>query len=544
MFLKKTVLSLSLILISCFVFSQTKSNSSPDLVPNLNWYNKDFSQDHILGISTEKAYSKFLKNRKWKTVIVAVIDGGTDTTHEDLKSVLWTNNKEIPGNGIDDDGDGYIDDVHGWNFIGGAGGKEVGKDTYEVARMLSRLEPIYKGKSRNALSPADQKQYDLYLKVKQEYQKQRSQSEDELSKYNPILKVVQTSNEIVKKTFHVSKVDTNFLKNASSEDPNAKQALYVSAQVLKMGYKNVDSAESDLREGIKHSQDKLDFGLDTAFNPRKIVGDDYPNYHQINYGNNDITGPDALHGSHVSGIIGAVRNNGKGINGIANHVQIMTVRAVPDGDERDKDIAAAIRYAVNNGAEIINMSFGKGYSPYKVAVDEAVKFAEQKGVLLVHAAGNESVNKDTVINFPNRYYLDGSTAKNWIEVGASSRDTSGKMVAEFSNYGKTSVDVFAPGVEIYSTVPTGNKYKNESGTSMASPVVVGLAAVLKSYFPYLTAVELKEIIMKSSVKYYNLVNLPGSKDQKVSFDSLSISGGIVNLYEAVKLAMTYPVRKS
>jgi subtilisin family serine protease len=417
---------------------------------------------------------------------------------------------------------------------------DVGKDTYEVTRMMAEMDPKFLGKSRASLSGADQKKYDLYLKVKEEYLKQKNQSIEEANKFDPILQMIQFSNDLLKKTYHIQKVDSTFLKTATSDDQRVKQAISISGQLLKMGYKTIDSAEMDLKEGIKHTKDKLNYGLDTAFNPRNMVGDHYMDWKEINYGNANFMGPDALHGTHVSGIIGAIRNNSKGINGIANHVLIMPVRAVPDGDERDKDVANAIRYAVNNGAEIINMSFGKGYSPYKEAVDEAVRYAETKGVLLIHAAGNESTNKDSIANFPNRYYLKGDTAQNWIEVGAISKDTNSTMVASFSNYGKHTVDVFAPGVDIYSTVPNINQYKNESGTSMASPVVVGLAAVLKGYFPYLSALQIKEIILNSAVKYHNLVNLPGSKEKTISFDSLSITGGVANLYQAVKLALTYP----
>lgn len=521
--------------------AQTKTTSqAPN--PKLNWYNKDFTQDHILGVSTERAYKELLKNRKWVPVIVAVIDGGVDTSHEDLKSIIWKNPKELSGNGKDDDHNGYADDVHGWNFIGGQGGKDVGHDSYEVTRLLEVMEPQYLGKSRSSLSPSDQKNYDLYLKVKQEYLKQRNESQDEINHLNPILVLVENSNALVKKTFNVSTIDSTVLNTVKSDDPSVKQGLFVSGQLLKMGYVNTDTALSILKQAIKHSQDKLDYGLDTAFNPRTIVGDEYTNWKQRIYGNPDVMGPDALHGTHVSGIIGAVRNNNKGINGIANHVIILPIRAVPDGDERDKDIANAIRYAVDNGAKIVNMSFGKGYSPYKIAVDDAVKYAESKGVLLIHAAGNESQDKDTVINYPNRNYSEGGIARNWIEVGSSSQDTGKNMVAEFSNFGKKTVDVFAPGVDIYSTVPNGNQYRLESGTSMASPVVTGIAAVLKSYFPYLSPSQIREIIMKSAVVYHNRIIRPGSKSEMVLFDSLSISGGIANLYYAVKLALTYPAK--
>jgi len=533
--------SLFLILLVFLISAEAQNKPVQTPVnPKLNWYNKDYTQDHVLGISTERAYNELLKNRKWVPVIVAVIDGGVDSNHEDLKSVLWKNSKEISGNGKDDDHNGYADDIHGWNFIGGADGKDVSHDTFESTRILALLDPIYLNKSRANLSAEEQKKYDLYLKVKKDYQKEKYQSQYEINSFQPYYEILDYYNSLLKRSFKVKSIDTAFLKTAQSRDESIKQGIYLSGQLLKMGYPNLDSGLIGIKNIIIPYQDKIKYGLDTSFNTRKVVGDHYTDWKEKYYGNPDFMGPDALHGTHVSGIIGAVRNNGKGINGVANHVIIMPIRAVPDGDERDKDIANSILYAVDNGAKIINMSFGKGFSPYKEAVDAAVQYAESKGVLLVHSAGNEGADKDTVIGYPNREYLSGGIAQNWIEVGASSSDTGKSMAADFSNFGKKTVDVFAPGVDIYSTVPIGNQYKLESGTSMAGPVVSGMAAVLKSYFPYLKPQQIREIIMKSVVQYHNQVIRPGSKDVLVPFDSLSISGGIVNLYRAVKLALTYP----
>jgi len=245
-----------------------------------------------------------------------------------------------------------------------------------------------------------------------------------------------------------------------------------------------------------------------------------------------------FHGRHVSGIIAAVRNNGKGIDGIADNVKIMMIRAVPDGDEHDKDIALAIRYAADNGAKVINMSFGKGFSPEKQWVDDAVKYAQSKGVLLVHAAGNDASDIDTAWNFPTPVFkADGKRASNWITVGASGDPKLGGLVAGFSNYGKKEVDVFAPGVKIYSTIPGGNSYGNAQGTSMASPVVAGLAALILEYFPNLTAEQVKSVIEKSSLKPDMKVKNPATEEE-VDLSELSRSGGVINAYEAVKLAST------
>ena len=251
----------------------------------------------------------------------------------------------------------------------------------------------------------------------------------------------------------------------------------------------------------------------------------------------------------MAGIIAAVRDNDLGIKGVANNVRIMSVRAVPDGDERDKDVANAIIYAVDNGASIINMSFGKGFSWDKEVVDKAVKYAAKKDVLLVHAAGNSSQNTDEEDNFPNdRYEKRGwfrkKMAKNWLEIGALSWKPGENAVASFSNYAKGNVDLFAPGHQINSTTPDQN-YQSLSGTSMAAPVTAGVAAVLRSYFPSLTAEQVKEIMMTTVTPVTQKVKKPGHKDGDalVEFSSLSKSGGVVNAYLAVKKAMTVKGKK-
>ena len=218
----------------------------------------------------------------------------------------------------------------------------------------------------------------------------------------------------------------------------------------------------------------------------------------------------------------------------------MILRAVPDGDERDKDVANSIRYATDNGAKVINMSFGKAYSYDKSAVDAAVKYAASKDVLLVHAAGNDGVNNDKVPHYPSNQFLDGTSSSNWIEVGASSYSNN---VASFSNYGKKVVDLFAPGVAIYSTAP-GNKYRNLQGTSMAAPVAAGVATLLRSYFPELSAAQVKNIMMKSVVKMPDKVELPGKEDKAkmVKLKKLCVSGGVVNAYNAVELALKETAR--
>jgi subtilisin family serine protease len=264
------------------------------------------------------------------------------------------------------------------------------------------------------------------------------------------------------------------------------------------------------------------------------VGDNPADLSERVYGSADVMGPDATHGTHVAGIIAAARGNGVGVDGIAPRVQIMAVRVVPDGDEHDKDVANGIRYAVDNGAQIINMSFGKAFSPHKSAVDEAVKYAESKGVLLIHAAGNDGEDLGENPSFPTRAYEGGGSAANWIEVGASSWKVD-SLATTFSNYGRGQVDLFAPGLDILSTVPGGG-FERQDGTSMAAPVVTGVAALLMAYFPDLKAADVKRILLASVSPFGDRnVARPGN-GPAVRFGELSATGGVVNAFSAIRMA--------
>jgi cell wall-associated protease len=509
-----------------------------------DWYLRDPEQDHLQGTSVEKAYSTLLQGQPSKPVLVAIIDSGIDTDHEDLKSVIWTNEREIPGNGVDDDHNGYVDDIHGWDFIGGKNG-DVDQDTYELTREYLRLKKKFE-KTDSLKVPKKQKdEYDQFKKIRDKFETLKSRNTKQYDFYNKIFANLVASIDTLKAVLHTDTLTPEILAQFNTNDPTLTSAKGFLLDVFQNigNQATLEEFVGQLKEYVDYFGVIVHYGYNENWDSRTIIGDDYTNVYQKNYGNNDVKGPDATHGTHVAGIIGADRTNNIGIKGIADNVKIMSVRAVPNGDERDKDVANAIRYAVDNGAKIINMSFGKPYSPEKEAVDKAVKYAEQKGVLLIHAAGNDGDNNDEKGNFPNRFYLGGKEAKNWVEVGASTPGTGENFVADFSNYGKKSVDLFAPGVQIYSTVP-GNQYKNESGTSMASPVTAGVAALLWSYFPELTLAEVKDILTRSTRKFDNLkVMKPGSKDL-VEFNELSITGGLVNAYEAVKLAQTMHHTKS
>ncbi|HEV7230383.1 MAG TPA: S8 family peptidase [Bacteroidia bacterium] len=490
-----------------------------------NWQLQDPAADKVYGVSAEKAY-QLLKGRTPKPVIVAVIDGGTDITHEDLKAVIWTNTGEIPGNGIDDDHNGYVDDVHGWNFLGGKNGN-IDHESSELARLYHRLGKKYANVDTSSLKADDRKEYAEYKKIKAKFSAEQMQLLNQMMVIGELNTLVQK----IKKENNgkLTRKGVKKYKPVDDREKAFKRALKIG---LLLGG-NADEFDKEINDGMKQLSNSAKYNnLNTDSIRMAVVGDDPYNLSDRNYGNNDVIGPEALHGTHVAGIIAASRNNNLGINGVADNVQIMVVRAVPDGDERDKDVANAIRYAVDNHASIINMSFGKYYSPGKQAVDEAIQYAADHDVLLIHAAGNESKNKDEENSFPTNELNSGKVADNWIEVGASDRKKGSKLLGSFSNYGKKHLDLFAPGVGIYSTGP-GNTYINESGTSMAAPVTTGVAAMIREYFPELKAAEVKAVLMKTVTPYTKKVETPGQPKQKQLLSDMSVSGGIVNAYNAV-----------
>jgi cell wall-associated protease len=530
---------------------QEDSTQQDSLVVPKDWFLLDPETDHVQGVSSEKAYSTILKDRPSRTVIVAVIDSGVDPEHEDLKEIMWVNSKEIPGNNIDDDKNGYVDDIHGWNFIGGKEGN-VSADTYEVTREYARLKPTYENFDEKNLNKKNKEEYEYWKRVKTKYERDLEKNKKQLDLYSNQFNAY--ANFFLTVRYYDSiltrKLGAPITKTSLASIPSQNDTIAVAKATLTRVFENVGDditiAEfldefavylEQVKDGVVHYETAVEYGYNLEFNSRTIVGDDPNNLYEKGYGNNDVEGPDAKHGTHVAGIIAANRNNDLGIRGIANNVRIMSVRAVPNGDERDKDVANAIIYAVDNGAKIINMSFGKSFSPQKEAVDKAVKYAESKGVLIVHAAGNDSKNTDTEPNFPTRKYLKkGDLAPNWIEVGASAAGGDSGFIGSFSNYGQRSVDLFAPGVEIYSTTPD-NTYEDLQGTSMASPATAGVAAIIMSYFPELSAVQVKQVLLQSTRKFDGLkVPQPGADASEIPFKDLSVSGGLVNAFEAAKLA--------
>ena len=531
----------------CFAAFNTVTAQSSFNAYTKDWHLKDPSTQ-VYGIKLEQAYAELLKQKNpKKKIVVAVIDSGIDTAHEDLKPVLWTNEKEIVGNGIDDDKNGYVDDVHGWNFIGGKDGSNVGKDSYEAARVFYKYKTEFGDKAIevNSLTAEKKRAYQNYTKAKFQLEAQAKEAAMYVLILKDVVAKLPSADSILKIALGKQIYTGDDLANFTTTEPAVSKAraalLGFFQQTQQMESTNVTFINELVQfyEGEKSKVEALE--KEPKRYRADVVKDNYDDPKDRFYGNNDVMGTDASHGTHVAGIIGAARNNNLGINGVADHVAIMPIRAVPDGDEHDKDVANAIRYAVDNGAWVINMSFGKSFSPEKTWVDEAVKYAASKGVLLVHAAGNDAKNIDVEDNFPSRNFNSDTLQPfpNWITVGASGA-TPKELAAAFSNFGKREVDVFAPGVRIYSTIPGGNTYGEKDGTSMASPVVAGLAALILSYYPELTAEQVISIIKTSSMKVSDKSTLkPGTEDEKVSLYDLSSTGGVVNAYDALNLASTF-----
>lgn len=496
----------------------------------LNWYNGGGT-----GMQTEKAYKK-LKKRKSETVVVAIIDSGVDIEHEDLQGKIWVNEDEIPGNGIDDDNNGYIDDIHGWNFLGNSSGENANSTRLERTRILAKLQ----AKSETETLSAEEA--DLLEKVKSERDAEVAKWEGYIGYMDNLIDQLPKMKSNFESTFDTSVSEEALKKEVSKyikSHPDEVQMIATGYAV----YTGELSAES-LEEQKETFQGMIDTHHNPDFNGRAVVGDDPDDFSDTNYGNNDVEGPDALHGTHVGGIVGAIRGNDLGGDGVAENVKLMSLRAVPDGDEFDKDIALAIRYAVDNGASIINMSFGKAYSPHAQEVFEAFKYADEHGVLCIHAAGNDNKDIDIEPNFPtSKYSFQLKKLDHFMTIGSSTRFKKDKLASSFSNYGDEGVDVFAPGSEIYNSVPQ-SEYQELQGTSMACPMVSGVAAMLKSYFPELTMKEIKDIILSTATDYNGTMEFkPGTKEP-VDFGTLSVTGGVVNVKNAVKACIKLEKEKA
>ncbi len=480
------------------------------------WGHLDLVKDTIPGMSVEKAYDEILLNKRGKEIIVAVIDSGIDIDHEDLNDVIWTNTKEIPGNNIDDDKNGYVDDIHGWNFLG---------DTYNEQLELTRIVA-----AGNPNAPR-------FAEAKAELEAESKKYQELKVRYNQIYESLIAADKAVANYLKKTNYTPKEVAAISTQDQTLLQHINVLKQIYGFGLADTAEAKKELDKAKKQIADYVDYYYNVSFKGRKI-GDNPDDFNdKPGYGNGNVkhTVESESHGTHVAGIIAAERNNAKGVNGVAGNVKIMCIRTVPHGDEYDKDVAKAIRYAVDNGAKIINGSFGKSYSPHSDWVRDAIKYASDKDVVFVHAAGNSSENVDVASNFPDDNTGGAEISNTYIRVGALTAKYGSTMVSSFSNYGKKNVDIFAPGSDIYAPVP-GNKYEKNSGTSMAAPAVAGVAALLRSYYPNLSAAQVKQIILKSGIPITTKVVVGGDSENVQAFSNICTTGKIANAYNALKMA--------
>ncbi len=508
---------LVLILSISMVFGQKTDINDFD-ASYVNWYNKDLSSDNILGSSIDKAYNEIINSlTPKKIVIVAVIDGGVDVHHKDLEGRIWINQDEIPDNGLDDDKNGYIDDINGWNFIGNKSGENVFYENLEITRIVKSKDVNYSG----------------YTKAKELYDLELAKRQKQKENYENFKAVWERSKKVIKDNTGIDVHNQQDLNNVNSNNNDVINAKNF------MNSKFTQGVDDDYIDNLLiNNSVYLDYYLNLNFHPRDLVGDDPLDLNDKFYGNNDVKGIRSDHGTSVAGIIAAKRNNGIGIDGVVDNVRIMILKSTPKGDERDKDVALSIMYAVDNGADIINMSFGKDLSPQKEFVDYAVQYAEDHGVLIIHSAGNNGQDIDQNEKFPSDIYLNASEASNWLNVGATQMELDDEVIGKFSNYGLKHVDIYAPGVDLIS-LDSSNTYRQSSGTSIAAPVTTGIAALILSYYPELTPQELITILIESSYKIKKpkkvlVPNLSSNERDKMKFSTLSKSGGVINAYDAFK----------
>ena len=498
-------------------------------------------------ISLEKLYAKNKIKKNSKSIIVAVLDSQIDLDHEDLKNQLWINEDGISNNGIDDDKNGYVDDINGWNFVGKPNGNYFRYWNFECVRIIKKWDNYFKGKNSvkddsieyfneykraKTLYEAESKLYKSWLKSLVYNVKNRPKVEDTLRFFFP------------KEDYTISQLDSLYNKYKINDKrykqrrDDGDQDLGALIDYMRVSIESGDRKFEDLIEHKNQKDSILNRNFNIEINDRLLIGDN-PDVLEKGYGNNKLNSNvfQLTHATEVSSIISGNRNNNIGVNGFHDNIKIMPLSISVSGDEHDKDIAMAIYYAVDNGAKVINMSFGKEFSLNQKWVTDAFKYAEKHNVLLVHSSGNNGFNVDINRYYPSDldYFNKKEVVSNFINVGSVSKRTDSTMVSKFSNFGKQNVDIFAPGEEIYVAKPN-NSYGYDSGTSLAGPMVSGTAALIWLYYPKLTVHQIKNIILESGVSIDKMVIKPGTKDEMVPFSELCITGKVLNTYNAFLLA--------
>ncbi|AXG69090.1 cell wall-associated protease [Kordia sp. SMS9] len=498
-----------------------------------SWYFKDIKKDTVIGASIDRAHIELLKNKKGDTVIVALLDNRIDRWHEDIEKFIWKNENEIPNNKIDDDNNGYVDDIHGWNFLGNTKGENVDRATFEATRIVRKYKKKFQSKELADIPNSLKKEFVLYKKAEKIYEDFINLAKERIASLELLDKRKKEVYKYLSEIYNDSLLSDKNIAKLSSKDSVINLKITNYRYYLKY---------SDWIFKTRKELDKyLNIYLSLNYEERSVIGDDIDDIEDTHYGNGNINASKSSTHNHaikVAGILGANRENNIGVKGISNALKIMPICVSPTGDEQDKDITLGIKYAVDNGAKIIIMTFTKPLVQHEDWLVDAFKYAANNDILVVLSAGNSSTNSDVEKTFPNDYFLDKKEyVTNVIVVGGITNSLNEKLVADFSNYGKKSVDIFAPSEKIYTT-KRNNSYGYESGTSVSAPIVAGIATLIRSYYPNLTATEVKQIIMESGVSLDIMVNRPSTSEEKelVPFSSLSKSGKIVNAYNALLMA--------
>lgn len=510
----------------------------PNLKSTKNWLHLDIQLDSVPGISLRRAYDSILKDQKGNTIIVAVLDTELDINHIELKNKIWINKNEIPNNGKDDDGNGYIDDVHGWNFLGINKDKSLHFANSEIVRFLRNFKTDHQ--TNNKSSDTISTQHKRYINLEKDYQKRVESLKKDQEYGDFLVDNYPKSKALLKEIFPKENYTVKQLDSLdaiySKTDKKKADLIFYMADFIRY-----DLSVSYIQNYKYTADGKRNKSYNLKYYDRDLLNDREENLSYTNYGNPSISSDLHIseHGTIVSGLIAADRDNQTGIKGIMKEVKIMPLKVSPiGGSVHDKDIALAIKYAVDHGAKVINMSFGKNLSKNKKWVEDAIKYAASKDVLIVSSAGNSNKNLDVVENYPNdQEFSKPEIASNFIKVGAIGWNPNKSFKSYFSNYGKSQVDLFAPGENIKTTKPF-DSFKTDSGTSLSAAITSGVAGLIFSYYPELSASEVKRILMESGILCTIPVNIApyGEKEKLVPFNELSKSGRVLNAYNALLLA--------
>ena len=528
---------------------------------DLDWYNCSFDKDNVYGAEVNKAYD-FLKGKKMKKrPVVALIGSGIDVEHEDLKQAIWFNPKE-KADGKDNDKNGLVDDINGWNFLGGKDGQVMESTMREGDREFLRLKDKYADymfdgkdyykiineKMTKVPAPENVDEFNYYrFNVMPESPIAGSYGgwvlvqavKEYAAKFDKMMRERFPNKELTQEDFNIC------YDPKAPRDSLAEVAFMVCAYGFSIYQTDKwDAVYAGIKSGAQIQQSQAEyeakvkqFGSDGR---ATIIGDNYLDINDNKYGNNVLLTTDASIGTMEAGIIAGKRDNGLGGNGIMDQAEIMTLRVSANGEPYLKDIALAIRYAVDHGADVILLPVQNSLYPedQKKWISEALEYAESKGVLAITPAWEASQDLSKDIYFPNRWMTGKKELTNLMVVSSSDKEGNPSMT---SNYGAKEVDLYAPGIDIYSTY-TGDTYQTGTGIGLAAATTVGVAALLKAYYPQLTGTQIRNILLESvtsrkDVEVEKGIRVNGQASQDLFlFGDLCLSGGILNAYQAVVAA--------